>query len=48
MVTALTPEGTSIASAVRWIVCITLVGAVLVLLLPETARKELEDISARS
>jgi MFS family permease len=48
MVTALTPEGTSIAGAVRWIVCITLVSAVLVLLLPETARKELEDISARS
>jgi predicted MFS family arabinose efflux permease len=47
MITAFTPEGTSIASAVRWIVCITLVGAVLVLFLPETARKELEDISAR-
>jgi len=48
MVTALTPEGTSIAGAVRFIVCTTLVGAVLVLLLPETARRELEDISARS
>jgi MFS family permease len=48
MVTAFTPEGTSIAGAVRWIVCITLVSAVLVLFLPETARKELEDISARS
>jgi MFS family permease len=47
MVTALTPEGASIASAVRFIVCTTLVGALLVLLLPETARKELEDISGR-
>jgi MFS family permease len=45
LVTAFTPEGTSIASAVRYIVCITLGGAVLVLFLPETARKELEDIS---
>lgn len=48
MVTALTPEGTSIAGAVRWIVWITLLGGLLVLLLPETARKELEDISAQS
>jgi MFS family permease len=48
MVTELTPEGASIAHAVRWIACTTLAGAALVLLLPETARKELEDISERA
>jgi predicted MFS family arabinose efflux permease len=45
-VTQLTPEGESIADAVRWVVCATLAGAVLVLFLPETARRELEDIDA--
>jgi putative MFS transporter len=45
MITVLTPEGQSIAGAVRFIVCVTLVGGLLVLLLPETAQRELEDIS---
>ena len=48
MVTALTPQGGSIAEAVRVIACITLGGAVFVLLLPETAGRELEEISHRS
>jgi MFS family permease len=47
LVTALTPEGQSIATAVRFIVCATFAGALLMLLLPETAGRELEDISER-
>jgi MFS family permease len=47
MVTALTPDGSSIAGAVQLVVCATFIGGLLVLLLPETARRELEEISAR-
>lgn len=48
LVTVLTPQGESIAGAVRILVCATLAGAGLLLLLPETAGRELEDISTRS
>ena len=45
LITSLTPEGASIALAVRGIVWVVLAGAVLVLLLPENARRELEELN---
>jgi MFS family permease len=45
-VTRLTPEGSSVAPAVTLLSCLTLGAAVVVLLLPETANLELEEISA--
>jgi MFS family permease len=44
-VTRLTPAGESVASAVTLLSCLTLGAALVVLLLPETANKELEQIS---
>jgi hypothetical protein len=45
MVTVLTPEGGSVVAAVRVLACVAVLSALLVLLLPETAQRELEDIS---
>ena len=45
LVTLLTPEGESIAGAVRMIVFFALLGGILAFTLPETARRELEEIS---
>jgi MFS family permease len=45
LVTLLTPEGESIAGAVRVIVFFALLGGILAFTLPETARRELEEIS---
>jgi MFS family permease len=44
-VTRLTPPGESVAPAVTLLSCLTLGAALVVLLLPETANKELEQIS---
>jgi MFS family permease len=44
-VTRLTPEGTSVAPAVSLLVWLTLGAAFVVMLLPETANRELEQIS---
>jgi hypothetical protein len=46
-VTRLTPEGESVVPAVTILVCLTLGAAAVVLLLPETAGRELEQISER-
>lgn len=46
-VTRLTPAGESVAPAVTLLSCLTLGAALVVLLLPETANKELEQISDR-
>ena len=47
LISALTPSGGSAVPAVRVVVWIALVAAVAVLLLPETGRRELEEISDR-
>jgi MFS family permease len=44
-VTRLTPEGSSVGAAVSMLVWLTLGAALVVLLLPETAKRELEEIS---
>ncbi|HVH06812.1 MAG TPA: hypothetical protein VNE71_12515, partial [Myxococcota bacterium] len=47
-VTVLTPEGTSIAWALGTLSLMTLVAAAAVLFLPETAGRELEQISGEA
>lgn len=46
LVSALTAEGESVVPAVRMVVFVSLLGALTLLALPETGRRELEDVSA--
>ncbi|MEE8580934.1 MAG: MFS transporter [Myxococcota bacterium] len=48
VVTLLTPVGESSASVISGVVFIALLGAVIMLMLPETARRELEDLAHES
>ncbi len=45
LVTALTPEGESFVGTISMLIFLSLIAAFALLLLPETAHRELEEIS---